>query len=146
MTITDTTLIGDIAARVPSSVRVFQRHGVDFCCGGRRTLADACEEQGLSPEDLAREIHQSATAPAAEERDWTNVSLAELSEHIVRTYHEPLREELPRIAQMAARVAEVHRARGGAVLERIHAIADDLAEDLIEHMKKEERILFPAIR
>ena len=105
MTITDQTTIADIAAAHPASVRVFQRHGVDFCCGGKRPLADVCSEQGLSMAGLLGEIEEAAKTPAAEDRDWTRAPLAALASHIVAVHHQPLREELPRLQAMALKVA-----------------------------------------
>ena len=145
MTITEQTLIADIATDVPSSVRVFHQHGIDFCCGGKRPLSAACEELGLSFEEVAKEIATSATA-ARDERDWTVAPLRELTEHIVSTYHERLREELPRLESMATRVAHVHGPKAPAVLDRIESVVHELSADLIAHMRKEEAVLFPAIR
>jgi regulator of cell morphogenesis and NO signaling len=145
MTITETTPIADIAASVPASVRVFQRHGVDFCCGGRKPLAIACEELGLSLSDIAQEIESAAAAPAAPDRDWNTAPLRDLTAHIVATYHEPLREEMPRLETMATRVARVHGPKAPRLLARIEHIVGELSADLNEHMQKEERVLFPAI-
>jgi regulator of cell morphogenesis and NO signaling len=146
MTITESTLIADIAADVPSSVRVFQRYSVDFCCGGKRPLAVACEEQGLSFSDIRREIELVAAAPAAAQHDWNTASLHDLTDHIVTAYHQPLREEMPRLGAMAARVARVHGQKAPRLLDRIEAIVGELSADLSEHMRKEEIVLFPAIR
>ena len=146
MTITESTLIADIATDVPSSVRVFQRHGVDFCCGGKKPLAVACDELGLSFADLTREIETAAAGPAATVRDWNTAPLHDLIEHIVATYHEPLREEMPRLEAMAVRVARVHGQKAPRLLDRIEHIVGELSADLTEHMRKEELVLFPAIR
>lgn len=146
MTITESTLIADIAAGLPASVRVFQRHGVDFCCGGRKPLAVACQELGLSFPDIAQELEALVGGPAAVTRDWTTAPLHELTSHIVTTYHDPLRQEMPRLEGMAARVARVHGAKAPQLLPRIEAIVGELSADLNEHMRKEELVLFPAIR
>ena len=146
MTITESTLIADIAADVPSSVRVFQRYSVDFCCGGKRPLAVACEEQGLSFPEIRHEIELVAAGPATSQRDWATASLHDLTEHIVTTYHDPLREEMPRLEAMAARVARVHGQKAPRLLDRIEAIVSELSTDLVDHMRKEETVLFPVIR
>lgn len=144
MTINERTAIGEIAAAVPSSVRVFQRHGIDFCCGGKRALGEVCNEQGLSLAETVAEIETSARQ-AADDHDWTTEPLAKLTEHIVAAYHDPLREELPRLQAMAAKVARVHGARR-SYLARISEIVDLLTDDLLSHMGKEEAMLFPTIR
>jgi regulator of cell morphogenesis and NO signaling len=145
MTITQNTLIADIATDVPASVRVFQRHGVDFCCGGKTPLGDACEELGLSFAEIAREI-EAASRERAPERDWTTAPLSELTEHIVATYHDALREELPRLESMASRVARVHGGKAPSTLDRIERLVVELSADLNEHMRKEEMVLFPIVR
>jgi len=144
MTITELTPIGDIATAIPSSVRIFQRHGLDFCCGGKRALGAVCNERGLSFTATVSAIEASATA-AANDRDWTHEPLAVLIEHIVATYHDSLVEELPRLQAMAAKVAHVHGARTASFVQ-IAKIVDELSTDLLTHMRKEETVLFPAIR
>lgn len=145
MNITETTTIAEIATALPSSVRVFQRHGIDFCCGGRKPIGVVCEEQGLSFEELAGAITAAASEPVPAREDWTRAPLHVLIDHIVATYHDPLREELPRLETMAARVAQVHGAHA-SYLARIEAIVTELSADLSAHMQKEEQVLFPAIR
>ena len=145
MTITESTPVAEIAAAVPASVRVFQRHGVDFCCGGKKPLGVVCEEQGLSFAEVASAIEEAAAAPVTEPQDWSRVPLHVLIDHIVNTYHDALREELPRIETMASRVLRVHGGREPRVLGRIDAIVGELSADLNEHMSKEELVLFPTI-
>ena len=157
MTITETTTVGEIAATVPSSVRVFQRHGIDFCCGGKKPLATACREKDVSFDDVTRAIESSvisgvnraadydAVSGVTGRNDWTRAPLYVLCDHIVSTYHEPLREELPRLEAMAEKVARVHGAKA-EYLARIEAIVRELAIDLRSHMQKEELVLFPAIK
>jgi regulator of cell morphogenesis and NO signaling len=144
MTISENTSVAEIAAAVPASVRIFQRHGVDFCCGGKKPLGVVCEEQGLSFDELSRAIEAADVEPG-ETRDWTNAPLHELIDHIVSSYHDDLREELPRLETMAARVLRVHGGREPRFLGCIDAIVAELSADLNEHMRKEELVLFPAI-
>jgi regulator of cell morphogenesis and NO signaling len=144
MTITETTTIGDIASAVPSSVRVFQHHGIDFCCGGRRPLQTVCHEQGLNFTDIVGAIEQSQETVNVDSHDWSREPLGTLIEHIVTSYHRPLREELPRLQAMASKVAQVH---GGKTpyLTRLDIVVAELSADLLAHMRKEEMVLFPAI-
>ena len=144
MTITEKTRIADIASALPSSVRVFQRHGIDFCCGGKRPIGTVCEERGLSFTELAGAIEASRES-VDETRDWLREPLSALTEHIVTAYHQPLREEVPRLQAMATRVARVHGDKA-PYLARIEAIVAELSTDLLAHMSKEELVLFPAIR
>ncbi|HEX6974936.1 MAG TPA: iron-sulfur cluster repair di-iron protein [Vicinamibacterales bacterium] len=145
MLITHTTTVAEIASAVPSSVRVFRRLGIDFCCGGQLPLAFVCEQQGLALADVAAAIEAAAAGAAPDDRDWTRAPLGELIDHIIESHHTPLRSALPRVESMAARVLNVHGA-GGSHLARLNAIVTDLVEELQAHMHKEEIVLFPAIR
>ena len=144
MTITEHTTVGEIASTLPSSVRIFQRHGIDFCCGGKTPLATACREHGLSFEDVSNTIEAAAAGPKSQDRDWQHEPLHALVAHIVATYHDALREELPRLEAMAAKVARVHGSKAPH-LARLNTIVSELRDDLSAHMDKEEMILFPAI-
>ena len=145
MNITEHTTVAEIASTLPASVRVFQRHGVDFCCGGRRPLAVVCAEQGVSFAEMARDIQTAAAIPPADARDWTAASLASLIDHIIATYHDVLRTELPRLDTLAAKAAQAHVSRA-PFLVRVAAIVGELSGELRDHMAKEETVLFPAIR
>lgn len=144
MTITETTTITDIASALPASVRVFQRHGIDFCCGGKKPLSVACRERGLSFMEITTAIEASTAAGTGQQWDWSREPLRALIDHIVTTYHEPLREELPRLEAMASKVAEVHGDRAPN-FTRVRETVAALSAELVAHMRKEERVLFPAI-
>jgi regulator of cell morphogenesis and NO signaling len=143
MTITEQTHVADIAAAMPSSVRIFQEHGIDFCCGGKRPLRAVCDELGVSFGDVTAAIAATA-ATAGAERDWTSAPLDDLIAHIVATYHDSLRRELPRLGAMAVKVAQVHGTKAPH-LDRVRAIVQQFADDMFDHMQKEESVLFPAI-
>jgi regulator of cell morphogenesis and NO signaling len=143
MKITEHTTVADVASALPSSVRVFQRHGIDFCCGGKTPLATACREHDIAFADLVNAIEVSAHTPS-DDRDWRTEPLHLLIDHIVVTYHRPLREELTRLETMAAKVASVHGSKA-AHLTQLETIVSELAAELRMHMRKEELVLFPAI-
>ncbi|MDP7030517.1 MAG: iron-sulfur cluster repair di-iron protein [Phycisphaerales bacterium] len=145
MTITLDTPVGHIAAQHPLATRVFARHGIDFCCGGGRPLAEACAAKGLEPvvviDDIERELGDAPGPTTA----WDTAPLDDLIDHIVSTFHEGLREELPRLAAM---LEKVHRVHGDKDPERLGALLEvfrGLQAELTDHMMKEERILFPMI-
>lgn len=145
MVITENTPIRDIAAAQPSSVRVFQHYQIDFCCGGERPIGEACREQGLAFDEVARAIEAAAARPAGADRDWTREPLSALIDYIVAVYHLPLRDELPRLQSMAEQVRRVHGDHA-PYLARIEEIVAELAAELSVHMGKEEVVLFPAVR
>ena len=146
MTFNADTHVSDIAAAAPASVRVFQAYEIDFCCGGKRPLGVVCAEKSLAVDEVSRALTEAMQLPAADARDWNREPLALLADHIVTTYHDPLRRELPRLRQMASRVRTVHGHKSPHALNRVEAILDELASELVAHMGKEELVLFPIIR
>jgi regulator of cell morphogenesis and NO signaling len=144
MTINDATTVGEIVAAMPASARVFHEHGIDFCCGGKRPLAAVCLERRLSLPELVEAIEESAAADR-ELRDWTREPLSALIDHIVSTYHDALRRDLPRLEELAVKVQRAHGAKA-PYLARLKDIVAELSVDMHSHMQKEELVLFPAIR
>ncbi|HWB85904.1 MAG TPA: iron-sulfur cluster repair di-iron protein [Bryobacteraceae bacterium] len=138
--------VGDIVARFPASVRVFEKHGIDFCCGGSVTVGDACHSRGLDAFALLREVEQAGEPAGADSTDWQSASLGDLIDHIVDTHHGYLKTELPRVQGMLEKVLRAHSERHSDVLKPLAASFYPLQEELDAHMMKEERILFPMIR
>lgn len=143
--ITPQSRVGEIAARHPLATRVFARHGIDFCCGGGRSLAEVCERRGFDPETLVAEIHTSLAATPAPGENWSEASPDDLVRHILSAYHTPLREELPRLEAMVRKVARVHGEREPVRLPALQATYLALQADLARHMDREEAELFPPI-
>ena len=144
MTIAANQTVGKIAASTPSATREFEKHGVDYCCGGGRTLAQACAQSDVSVDDVIARIEQSALAQPAVDRDWDTTPLSGLIAHINNTHHAFVRSECPRIEALAAKVAKVH-ARNHPELNEVRAEFSSLAEELRIHLMKEEQILFPYV-
>jgi regulator of cell morphogenesis and NO signaling len=145
MNISDTTTVRDLAAGVPGATRVFESFGIDYCCGGQRTLAAACREANLPVEDLTRSLEESgrASQPGAG-RDWRQESLTALTEYIIGTHHYFARQELDRLEKLFDKVCSRH---GGGHPELFEAQKTfyQLKQDLVPHMLKEEQVLFPYI-
>lgn len=137
------TTLADLAVSFPAASRVFHRHGLDFCCHGRRPLQEACLAKGLDAARLIGEI-AAEQARAPELPRWDERPLAELVEHIVGFYHRRLREELPRLVALAAKVETRHAEKPScprglrAHLEAVHGA-------VLDHLEKEEQVLFPMI-
>jgi regulator of cell morphogenesis and NO signaling len=148
MQITASTKVGDIAAHIPASLSVFERYGVDFCCGGQKPLQEALAEKGLSVGDLIVEIEQAQQAQKDEDElheDWSLMSPGGLVDHIEHAHHSFLREQLPRAGAELATVIGVHGENHPELWE-IGRIYDGMRKELEEHLLKEEQHLFPAIR
>jgi regulator of cell morphogenesis and NO signaling len=146
MNVRPETTVAEIASSLPRAIPVFQRHGIDFCCGGRRALADVCAEKGIAFDALAGEIASSASEPAPSEANWATEPLNALIDHILERYHKTLIEDLPRLDVLAEKVASVHGANHPDTLPGIRESFRALKAELESHLEKEEHVLFPYIR
>ncbi len=144
MTITSETTVAEIATSAPATIRIFQQHQIDYCCGGRIPLAQACTAHGLDVDALLTEL-QTAVAPASHEPAWGNESLKTLIQHIQARYHEPLRLELPRLDAMLDKVVSRHGDHLPELLLPLQQRFKHLQAELLAHMAKEDRVLFPFI-
>jgi regulator of cell morphogenesis and NO signaling len=140
-----THTVGSIVARRPELFRVFEKAGIDYCCGGRKSLLEACREKGLDPKGLVTQLRRAAESSPPSSVSPAQMSLAELADHIERTHHAYLRSELPRLETLTEKVARVHGNREPR-LEELRGAFLGLAQELFSHMMKEEQILFPMIR
>ncbi len=128
----------------PSRARVFEELGVDYCCGGKQSLASACDARGLDVGDAVAALEWPA-AVSSSERDWTQIPLPELCDHIVAMHHDRLREELPRLDGMLEKVVRAHGDERPELAE-LHQTFVALRSELEEHMTVEEEELFPLVR
>jgi regulator of cell morphogenesis and NO signaling len=133
--------VGQLVAQRPSLSRVFEKHGIDYCCGGGRSLAEAGRAAGIDLEALLREIAVEPEVPG--DRDWTRASIAETIRWILAEHHDWLKRELPRISSLAAKVAGVH-GQGHPEMVDLAALVEAIRDEIEPHLQKEERILFPA--
>lgn len=136
--------VGELVAERPGRSRVFQSFQIDFCCQGGRTLREACERRRVALDAVVEQLEAEQAVPLATGRNPAELPPAELVDHILRTHHEYLWNELPRLHTMAERVAKVHGGHTPSLVEVFNVFCG-LAEDLSAHMMKEEKILFPAI-
>lgn len=143
---TQTQTIGEIATANPATIKVFQKHGIDFCCGGKRPLDEVCGEQGIDLGKIQDELADAANPAAEPVRDWNTAPLAEFIDHIVDTHHVYLNEELPRLEQLVDRVAAKHGETHGDSLLPLRADFLALKDELEAHLRKEEMVLFPYLR
>ncbi len=137
--------VGDWVRDRPDRSRVLERLGIDYCCGGKRPLAEACRERGLDVETVVDQLIEPDDAATGDVTDADALSLTDLADHIEQTHHAYLRRELPRLGAMVRKVAAVHGERCPWMLELDGVFAGFVAE-LDSHMMKEEQILFPLIR
>jgi regulator of cell morphogenesis and NO signaling len=138
-----TQTLGELATAHPAATRVFLRHKLDFCCGGKRTLAQACAQAGLDAENIEHELDAEA-ARGDDVVRWELRPPSELAAHIEQHYHAALRRDIPPLIEAARKVERVHATKPGVPA----GLADELTafwNEMQQHMRKEESILFPLI-
>lgn len=145
MRLTETTTVAEMAASSLAAVRIFEKFGIDYCCGGRRPLAEVCLEKGYDAQAIQRELDAAVEGAPAAEADWSTSSLTELIRHVVGVHHEYLRRELPAIQTRLDKVYRVYNERYGPTLLGLPEVFAGLRAELEMHTRKEETILFPAI-
>lgn len=120
--------------------------GIDSCCGGAKSLKEACGERNLDPNDVLEQIRSLKDAPLPPPTlDMWDISLAKLVDHIESTHHDYVKSATPRLIELAKKVSDVHGERHPELLELKETVTA-LAEDLGPHLMKEEQVLFPMIR
>jgi regulator of cell morphogenesis and NO signaling len=141
---TTTQTVRDIALKQPTAIRVFEEFGIDYCCGGRKPLAEACTAGNIAIDKVLAALESAAEKPEPAVRNLAGESLKSLSAHIVATHHAYVKRELPRLALLAQKVVNRH----GSTKAELPAIAATLAqldEELTQHLAKEEAVLFPYV-
>lgn len=144
LTMTPETPVGQIVAAQPLLAKVFEKYGIDYCCGGKLPLATLAGKKGVDSHALIAELEAAMAVAPAPAVDWKLESLEKLIAHIVETHHEFLREALPRLAYLSEKVARVHGDVHPELIE-FASIYEGFNAELTQHMAKEEQILFPAI-
>ncbi len=137
--------VGEIVAVNPSLWKLFEHYHIDYCCHGDKPLAEACREKGLDPEAVLSEIETLPTGKDQVQTELLKMTLTELANHIEQTHHVYLYRELPELISLAGRVTATHAARD----TRLHQVLQGvtlLQSELMNHLAKEEQILFPMIR
>jgi regulator of cell morphogenesis and NO signaling len=138
------TPVGQLAAEHPTTVRVLQKLGIDFCCGGSRSLGEACAAKGVDLADVLARLEEAAQTPTTDDVAGHERDPRELIKHILGTHHEFTREELSRLQPLLDKVVKVHGMRHPELL-KLPALFAALREDLLPHMLKEEQVLFPYV-
>lgn len=141
---TSTQTVREIALQQPTSIRVFEKFGIDYCCGGRRPLAEACAAGSVEINAVIAALELAAKSSDVDTENWAKKPLSSLSSHITAKHHSYVKRELPRLAQLAQKVVNRH----GSTKPELPVIAATLMrldEELTQHLAKEEAILFPYI-
>lgn len=137
--------VAEMAVAHPAALSVFNRHNIDYCCGGNRSLEDACIRIGLNPEKIRQEILSAPAGNSGVPDRAEQWSASLLADYIVQNHHKYVRNSIPEIEALLEKVCAAH---GEDNIELLNIQQDftDLAEELVSHMGKEEVALFPAIK
>lgn len=149
-TVSSETTIGQLVAERPTRAKIFESLGIDYCCGGKMALSEACAQKGLDADTVVKMINATEGASngsgnGAGEQDWTTAPLGALIDNIVHAHHDWLREELPRLSFLTEKVANAHGPNDARLVELAKTF-HGFREELESHMGKEEQVLFPLIK
>lgn len=140
-----TKTVKEYALEMPGATRIFEKLGIDYCCGGGKSLAEACARAGVAVDEVLGSLEQTERFDEMlASEGWQTESLAELITHIVEKHHTFTRQELARLEGLIVKVCGVH-GQNHPELSRIQNQFQELSRELEPHMLKEERVLFPFI-
>jgi len=138
-------LVSEIVLDHPECARVFSAHHIDFCCGGRVSLASVCAEKKIDCQRMLDELARATERSiAGQDVDFRLLSTPSLVAYIISQHHEYLRRSLPETEAMAAKVGRVHGQQAGDLVE-LAKVVEGLGKTLRSHLEHEERVLFPAL-
>ncbi|MCL6517279.1 iron-sulfur cluster repair di-iron protein [Alicyclobacillus sp.] len=139
--------VGDVVTRFPGAADVFRAHGIDFCCGGQRSVLDAASQQGVPVQPLLDELNQrytEARARSEQEVDWSQQPISDLVDHIVNHHHAYLHTTLPVMGELVTKILRVH-GQHHPELAQVHRLFHELKTDLEQHLIEEETRIFPRV-
>ncbi len=142
---TSTQSIREIVATHPSSAQIFARFDIDLCSQADHSLDEACAALQLSVDQVLEKLADAETSEhGAAVPDPASLPLGRLIQHIVRVHHQCVRQELPRLTEMAQKLA-VKRGDRAPELKKVETLLEELRADMFAHIQKEEQVLFPFI-
>jgi regulator of cell morphogenesis and NO signaling len=146
MSVSTARTVRELALEIPEATRIFEKAGIDYCCGGGKSLEQACAAANLSVDDVldSLELAEQEARAKQKDRNWQTEPLADLVAHINGTHHKYTREEIARLGPLFDKVVSVH-GKNHPELQHVRVAFRGLAQELTMHMMKEEAVLFPYI-
>lgn len=146
MSVSIARTVRELALEIPEATRIFEKVGIDYCCGGGKSLEEACAAANRSVDEVLDSLKfaQQEARAKQKNRNWQTEPLADLIAHINGTHHKYTREEIARLGPLFDKVVSVH-AKSHPELQHVRAAFRGLAQELTTHMMKEEAVLFPYI-
>ena len=139
--------VRELAVEVPSATRVFEKLGIDYCCGGGKKLNEACDQAKLAVDQVLSDLEQAEKARQERQEsgtDWNSEPLADVIAHIVKKHHAYVQAEIPRLSHLANKVSSKHGPSHPETV-KVNELFEALANELTMHLMKEEQILFPYV-
>jgi regulator of cell morphogenesis and NO signaling len=137
--------VGQLAAKDLRNAKIFKKYRLDFCCGGKKTVRQACEEKGLDVNQIEAELMEVGSTPATKAMPYDEWNVDFLCDYIVNRHHSYVQKNLPDIRVYAQKVMRVH-GKDHPELFPVQQLVEEVHAELMSHMMKEERILFPYIK
>jgi regulator of cell morphogenesis and NO signaling len=146
MSVSTARTVRELAVEIPEATRIFEKLGIDYCCGGNKSLQEACSAANLSIDQVLDSLDMAEQTAHARQKDrnWQAEALADVVAHICDTHHKYVREEIARLGPLFDKVVSVH-GKNHPELQHVRAAFRGLAQELTTHMMKEEMVLFPYI-
>ena len=144
MNFSNETRVKDIALANPEARQILEDAGVDYCCGGGKSLHDACAHADVSAEEILKRLRENGQAVRPDEKAWTSAALGDLTRHIREKHHRYVREAIGRIKTLLEKVKAKHGENHPEIAE-VQRLFTAVGQEMIMHMQKEEQILFPYI-
>jgi regulator of cell morphogenesis and NO signaling len=137
--------VGEIVAKDFRTANIFKNNGIDFCCGGKQSITEACQQKGVDPSVLEGQIQELTSMPLNPSQNFNEWTLGFLSDYIVNTHHKYVAKTLPELMFYTQKIADVHGDHHPELIE-IASIFSQINTELLQHLKNEEEVLFPAIK
>jgi len=141
----DKLTVGEIVANDFRAASIFKNAGIDFCCGGKRSLSETCEEKGINPATLEKELKELEKEPLSPSLSFKDWDPGFLSDYIMNTHHKFVLKNLPELVFYTQKIASVHGGHHAELIEIAELFAK-INQELLQHLKNEEEVLFPAIK
>ncbi len=137
--------IGEIVANDFRAASMFKEAGIDFCCGGNKSLTEACKEKGADESHLIQQLETLSQTPISGAMNFKEWDLSFLSDYIINTHHKFVLKNLPELVFYTQKIANVHGDHHPELIE-VDSLFTKINEELLQHLKNEEEVLFPAIK
>jgi regulator of cell morphogenesis and NO signaling len=137
--------VGEVVAIDYRAAEIFKEAGIDFCCGGKKSIDETCKEKGINRDELIRKLEVLESTPNITTHNFMEWEPGFLCDYIVNTHHKYVMKTLPDLVSYTGKIASVH-GKGHPELEEVAHLFSKINNELLQHLKNEEEVLFPSIK